>query len=666
MLVRDKDISIEGDLGGEKVAMSIDQDSLLHLMSVLSDIYSDTPTAIVRELATNAIDSHIESGNQRPIEIHTPNSLNPKLKIQDFGIGMNAEDIRNIYSKYGASTKRDSNDYNGTLGIGAKSPLAYGGKTFTVVGVKDGVKTTVVVGYDPRSGGSMEIVDESKTDEQNGVTIIVPVNERRDHDRFTEAAKKFQLYAKFPVLVNGKAKTLPNGAQFLDDRILLLPRGRYEYDIPDVIVMGNVAYRIMPENRPQQLDYDRQVVFYADMGEVDFTPSREDLNYTRYTNSAIEKYSKLYTEKIFADKQALVDGCAGYVEAYECVRNIVGKLKSELHPYANFTYNGDVVPQIRWDFKMSGRAVEAYVDKETMWELATSDAPNMMPTVEGKLAILGYTNKTVNKFHVEKVNRYCKENGITFRFNLRFVTYYDEDQLKWYSNDTFVYWEDVKKIKLNLPKKPKAPKKERSWDGSGGAYVGSFTRFVPDKSKKIYYASRSDLSTGSFGAHSITPLADANRQIFIVTKSTLDKFKELYPNSEHVQALYREKVKEYINSLTDHEKGLLSRYSAYNNIKIPVNDPSEILDPRLREQTDNSEAQKAYERYEDAMSWLARLPYGTRDDLSQKMPTVSDQFKNLKNTYPLVPRWINRGSREAHHAVLYVNMIYKLNNEGNK
>ena len=51
----------------QDVRMSLDTQSIQHLMAVLTDLYSDPVLAVIREYATNARDSHIEAGNPDPI-----------------------------------------------------------------------------------------------------------------------------------------------------------------------------------------------------------------------------------------------------------------------------------------------------------------------------------------------------------------------------------------------------------------------------------------------------------------------------------------------------------------------------------------------------------------------------------------------------------------------
>src|SRR4051794_3841103 len=124
MLADKSDIQIESTVTGDRVPMTLDETALVHIMSVLTNLYSDPEYAIIREYATNAWDAHIEAGILRPIEVVTPTDLSPYLSIQDWGVGLDKDGIERIYSKYGASTKRESNDFNGQLGMGCKSALA--------------------------------------------------------------------------------------------------------------------------------------------------------------------------------------------------------------------------------------------------------------------------------------------------------------------------------------------------------------------------------------------------------------------------------------------------------------------------------------------------------------------------------------------------------------
>ena len=101
--------------------------------SILSDgLYANKIKAVVRELSTNAYDSHIDAGKPDvPFEVHLPNSMEPHFSIRDFGTGLSHEDCMNLYTTYFRSNRTDSNKAVGCMGLGSKSPFAYN-DSFTV------------------------------------------------------------------------------------------------------------------------------------------------------------------------------------------------------------------------------------------------------------------------------------------------------------------------------------------------------------------------------------------------------------------------------------------------------------------------------------------------------------------------------------------------------
>ena len=65
-------------------------DATAKAFSILSDgLYANKIRAVVRELSTNAYDSHIDAGKKDvPFEVHLPNSMEPHFSIRDFGTGL--------------------------------------------------------------------------------------------------------------------------------------------------------------------------------------------------------------------------------------------------------------------------------------------------------------------------------------------------------------------------------------------------------------------------------------------------------------------------------------------------------------------------------------------------------------------------------------------------
>lgn len=95
--------------------------------SILSSgIYANKIRAIIRELSCNAYDSHVEAGKKDvPFEVHLPTHFEPYFYVRDYGTGLTHQQVFDVYTTYFESTKTDSNDYIGALGLGSKSPFSY-------------------------------------------------------------------------------------------------------------------------------------------------------------------------------------------------------------------------------------------------------------------------------------------------------------------------------------------------------------------------------------------------------------------------------------------------------------------------------------------------------------------------------------------------------------
>lgn len=169
----------------DSIGMSLDLDSAQILMQMLSkNLYSDSIGSTIRECASNALDSHRRAGVDKPIIVSFGRNSqdNYEFCVEDFGIGLDADDVKNIISKYGKSTKRDSNTELGMMGLGFKAPLAYS-SSFYFICRKDGVERKYMM-YEGEDVNTIDLLSEQQTSEGNGVKIIVPVkwNDRFDFE----------------------------------------------------------------------------------------------------------------------------------------------------------------------------------------------------------------------------------------------------------------------------------------------------------------------------------------------------------------------------------------------------------------------------------------------------------------------------------------------------
>jgi hypothetical protein len=179
----------------DTIGMSLDLDSAQVLMQMLSkNLYSDAIGSTIRECASNALDSHRRSGCDKPIIVSFKRNIKAdtyEFAVEDFGIGLDADDVKNIISKYGKSTKRNSNTELGMMGLGFKAPLAYS-SSFYFVCRKDGIERKYMM-YEGEDTNSIDLLYETKTHECNGVKVIVPVA-YYDRNSFTKKIKEQLAY----------------------------------------------------------------------------------------------------------------------------------------------------------------------------------------------------------------------------------------------------------------------------------------------------------------------------------------------------------------------------------------------------------------------------------------------------------------------------------------
>lgn len=165
----------EGDTQ-ESIGMSLDLESAQVLMQMLSkNLYSDAIGSTIRECASNALDSHRRAGVDKPIVVSLGRNKedNYEFSVEDFGIGLDADDVKNIISKYGKSTKRNSATELGMMGLGFKAPLAYS-SSFYFVCRKNGMERKYMM-YEGEDVNTIDLLYETPTDQPNGVKVIVPV-----------------------------------------------------------------------------------------------------------------------------------------------------------------------------------------------------------------------------------------------------------------------------------------------------------------------------------------------------------------------------------------------------------------------------------------------------------------------------------------------------------
>jgi hypothetical protein len=270
-------------------------------MTILRDtLYSDKIMAVLREYGANAWDANRMAGRgDKPIKVQLPTTLAPELLIRDYGDGLSPEEIREIYTQYGESTKRETNDGVGMLGIGSKSGFAYA-DSFTVTSWHDGMKRIYIAVIDESNEGRIDLMHEEPCEaDETGLEIQIAIKPT-DFAVFQDRAHK--LFAHFdplpeiniPFPAPPARKQLKNGA-ITESGNSWEDRGKW------VAVMGCVPYRVDLNQLRTQTDKDGVAynltrsahnvggVLIFPVGDLQIAASREELKYGDGTQLALIK-----------------------------------------------------------------------------------------------------------------------------------------------------------------------------------------------------------------------------------------------------------------------------------------------------------------------------------------------------------------------------------------
>lgn len=631
MIPTKTEIEVEGNLSGESVQMTLDSNSLAHLMTVLTNLYSNKTLAIVREYSTNARDSHIEAGcPERPIEVSTPTDFMPYFRVRDYGVGMDADTIRNVYSRYGASTKRNTNTQNGMLGLGSKSALTYTSQ-FTIQGIKDGIKTHVVVSRAADGSGEMKIIGQQPTTEENGVTIDIPVTNRRDLENV--AHDFFKYWEPGTVLLNGKDPSLKESIRF--GKFSVKDSGYTDY-----VVMGNVAYPIPQDDRIMKgYSVGASVVAYVEMGEVNFTPSRESLHMTALTKDTLSKLRKEFSILARAYVSDKLNKATTHAEALKSYYEIQ---RTNLAAYADsLTYKNESIPQrvkFDWCYRpgINSASQSSHVDIRSLFD-------------RNCLIVHGYTYEKINTNHRQKLKLWCEANNK----NVSFAYFVKDIPLQnWLEEVPQVHWQDVKAMKVSRIKTPSVKTENYDMINSNGYRVGNCKI---DLKKTVVYSSPSSFTSDDARDLAARFIVDDNTQLVLVNKNKWKSFVAEIPNAVHADAYVKDMVAKYVANMTPEEEVYLrsnwkDRHFCARLEVDKVDDPDIKAAIKALSKDGLSEATvKKFERMREmASKW--HLPF----------VTFLNQPTRLFEQYPLLDVYGHRNANyyPIEHIYLYLNGCY--------
>lgn len=282
------------ELRGDMEVLEYEVEMGPQLIQLLVNQYSDICWAIVRELGTNMLDAYEglpPEYTPRPPELHLPTTLEPWLEFKDFGTGMSYEQVRDVYRKLNASTKRGDNIERGGFGIGAKVIYGYTGSDQAVIESRFRGERMVFTAFkQPDGTPALAHVGTVATDEPNGVTVRLPIAPN-DFDAFKVAAKRLGTYFPMPLVITGdRSVTIEKPQYALQGTHWGVKRGSNA----NIVVMGGVPYPISVAQLAEHAGLGREYLmsmsfdFHVPIGAVDIVPSREALMYTPRTAACLK------------------------------------------------------------------------------------------------------------------------------------------------------------------------------------------------------------------------------------------------------------------------------------------------------------------------------------------------------------------------------------------
>ncbi len=267
-------------------------ESMFQMLTV--NVYNDPILAVIREWSTNACDACIDAGKEVKFDVHLPSLEKPTFSVRDYGTGLAPKDIMGLFSNLGASTKRNSDAFNGTLGIGRMAGLAVS-NAFTVESFHNGTKHSYAISMQKGVPVTMHLGD-NPTVEPNGLLLSVNVDTDDIHNYSKKAEYLYKYFDHKPDLNRDDLNIYMDTEEHISDD-WFIEKTSDHFSRTNYVVMSQVPYAI-PDNYVVENQGFRNLVIKAPPGAVTFNPGRESLSLdkptVKYLNEAFKKVADDY------------------------------------------------------------------------------------------------------------------------------------------------------------------------------------------------------------------------------------------------------------------------------------------------------------------------------------------------------------------------------------
>lgn len=253
---------------------------------LIDTLYTNKERAVIREIWTNAYDSHVEAGKADvPFTCQLPTMLDPNFRVRDYGVSLSHDDVMKLYSTVFQSTKEETNELVGQLGLGSKSPFAYT-DSFTVTAWLDGEKRQYIASLGVDGIPTITSISKEPTDEPDGLQVSFPV-QHRHIQTFMAEAKNVVRGFDVPPIIEGIEFDIP-------EPVLTGDNWKIYYSASGMATSIRQGCVLYPVNRDQLIVRDvtnhaYSVVVTVPIGSCEVAASREALSLDDETSELVRK-----------------------------------------------------------------------------------------------------------------------------------------------------------------------------------------------------------------------------------------------------------------------------------------------------------------------------------------------------------------------------------------
>jgi len=397
---------------GVSASQGFQMEASAKAFSILSDkLYTDKVLAIVRELSTNAVESHIMNGNEdQPFKVILPSRMDSTFSIRDYGTGLTVDEVYNVYTVYFKSTKTDTNNVGGCFGLGSKSPFSYT-DNFLVESFKDGEKHIFSCHYNEERVPCITEMGSVPTTEPNGLKISISVRES-DIYEFEEAAKR--IYPYFDVCPD-----INTTIEMIDYEVSHPTWGIKTNRSGSRIVMGNISYPFPSRNflkiggvaedevnKVYNILTNNSIDLFYEVGDLEISVSRENIEETNRNALAIFNMAKDICRELAKDVIAKLDGFDDFFECNEYYQQMAQLSHDMVKPYrfkgARIMSRDD--RSYRASYSITGNRYDTY----NLNRITTSNLSKLPLHYEIYERDCGDYNKRIRHYIREQNNRFIK------------------------------------------------------------------------------------------------------------------------------------------------------------------------------------------------------------------------------------------------------------------